>query len=70
MLVPQMDFNLLHETHTGVETQNACIEAIYPATTPELRAAIASGLRDYCRLDTLAMMIALERLRVSPRPIT
>lgn len=36
--------------------QSAYLEAIDPQTTPERREKLVNALREYCKLDTLAMV--------------
>ena len=70
-LAPELDYALLDGTKSGVEAQDAYLEAIDPATPPERREPLRRELLDYCRLDTLAMVVALERLqaKMSTSPV-
>ena len=62
-LAPELNYNQLDGARSGVEAQDAYLEAIDAATPPERRELLRHGLLDYCRLDTMAMVVALKRLR-------
>lgn len=62
-LAPELDYNRLEGTRSGVEAQDAYLEAINSATAPGRREQLHQGLLDYCALDTMAMVVALDRLR-------
>ncbi|GHH09706.1 hypothetical protein GCM10008023_06720 [Sphingomonas glacialis] len=62
-LAPELNYNQLDGARSGVEAQDAYLEAIDAATSPERRELLRHGLLDYCRLDTMAMVVALKRLR-------
>ena len=61
-LTPDLDYANLDGPQSGVEAQDAYLEAIDPLSAEERRESLRRGMLDYCRLDTLAMVIALERL--------
>jgi hypothetical protein len=63
-LAPQLDYKQLDGARSGVEAQDAYLEATDPATPAGRRKDLRRGLLDYCRLDTMAMVVALERLRL------
>ena len=46
----------LDEVQEGGMPQSAYLEAIDPQTTPERREKLVNALREYCKLDTLAMV--------------
>jgi len=54
-VAPDLDYAALGEIREGGAAQQAYVEAIHPATTPERRHALREGLLAYCRQDTLAM---------------
>ncbi|WP_225883284.1 DUF2779 domain-containing protein [Sphingomonas aliaeris] len=62
-LAPELDYGSLTGAQSGVEAQESYLEAIDGKTSLDRRQEIRRGLLDYCRLDTLAMVIALERLQ-------
>ena len=62
-LAPEFDYKQLSGARSGVEAQDAYFEASDPATPDDRREVLRRGLFDYCKLDTLAMVIALKRLR-------
>lgn len=55
-IAPQLDYQELMEVQDGTMAQSAYLEAITPATSSERRAALTRALREYCKLDTLAMV--------------
>lgn len=48
----------------GTSAQTVYLEAVAPGCDPERRSAIARDLKDYCSLDTLAMVELLGHLTV------
>jgi len=44
------------EVGNGVDAQNAYSEIVHPETTKERKQQLTEGLREYCALDTLAMV--------------
>ncbi|WP_260596650.1 DUF2779 domain-containing protein [Sphingomonas endolithica] len=67
-LAPELDYRSLTGAQSGVEAQNAYLEAIEQMTTLERREELRRGLLDYCKRDTTAMVVALDRLqRPSPQ---
>lgn len=55
-IAPDLDYSKLDEVQEGGEAQSAYLEAIDPRTAPERRAKLVSALREYCKLDTLALV--------------
>lgn len=55
-------YEALAGVHNGLQAQSAYLEAIHPKTSPDRRDEIYANLTDYCRLDTLAMVVLAERL--------
>ena len=64
-LAPELDYALLDGTRSGVEAQDAYLEAIDPVTSLEHRELLRRGLLDYCARDTVAMAVLLTRLAKS-----
>jgi len=58
---PELDYHALEGIHNGGEAMNAF--ATLPDHTPEEIKEIRKNLLAYCRLDTLAMVKILEKLR-------
>jgi len=58
---PELDYNKLDLVHNGEEAPNAYVELA--EKTSEEQARIRSALLAYCRLDTLAMVKILDKLR-------
>jgi len=58
---PELDYHKLDLIHNGNEAQSAYIELA--EKSPEERERVRSALLAYCRLDTLAMVKILEKLR-------
>jgi len=58
---PELDYHKLDLIHNGSEAQNAYVELA--GKSPEERERARSALLAYCRLDTLAMVKILEKLR-------
>lgn len=58
---PELDYHALDGVHNGSEASAAFAEL--PNHTPEEIAVIRRNLLRYCRLDTLAMVKVLEKLR-------
>lgn len=61
-LVPDLAYDQLDEVQNGGGAQDAYLEIIAPETTVERKAQRAQQLRDYCALDTLAMVRIREAL--------
>ncbi|MET3760058.1 DUF2779 domain-containing protein [Sphingomonas sp. UYEF23] len=61
-LAPELAYTTLDGARSGMEAQDAYLEAVDPATTVEQHGVIRAGLLDYCARDTLAMVVLLERL--------
>ena len=53
---PRLGYHALGEVRDGIAAQVAYETIIDPMTTPARRATLSDELRDYCRLDTLAMV--------------
>jgi hypothetical protein len=54
-IAPDLAYDEL-EVGNGGAAQNAYSEIINPETTPERKQVLTDGLREYCTLDTLAMV--------------
>lgn len=54
-IAPDLAYDKL-EVGNGGDAQNAYTEIIHPETTKERKQQLTDGLRDYCALDTLAMV--------------
>jgi len=57
----ELDHALLKEVQDGLSAQAAYHEAADPATTEDRRAALQRSLREYCKLDTLALVRVAHR---------
>jgi hypothetical protein len=55
-VAPDLDYDSLDEVRDGTAAQAAYAEMIDPATAPERKAQLEHALREYCRLDTMAMV--------------
>jgi hypothetical protein len=55
-IAPDLDYASLDEVRDGTAAQAAYAEMIDPATAPARKARLEQALREYCRLDTLAMV--------------
>jgi len=55
-IAPDLDYSRLDEVQDGGEAQSAYVEAIDPHTTPQRRDQLINALREYCKLDTLALV--------------
>jgi hypothetical protein len=55
-IAPDLDYGQLDEVQDGGMAQSAYQEMIRPDTPEERRARLAASLREYCKLDTLAMV--------------
>ena len=55
-IAPDLDYKMLEEVQHGGEAQEAYLECIHPDTTPERKKALEAHLKNYCALDTLAMV--------------
>lgn len=60
-LAPELDYSTL-EVKDGGSAQQAYLEAISAATTNDRRRAIDIALRNYCGLDTHAMIVISRRI--------
>jgi hypothetical protein len=60
-LAPELDYSTL-EVKDGGSAQQAYLEAISAATTNDRRRAIDTALRNYCGLDTHAMIVISRRI--------
>jgi hypothetical protein len=61
-LVPDLAYDQLDEVQNGGDAQDAYLEVIAPETSAERKTQRARQLRDYCALDTLAMVRIREAL--------
>ena len=66
-VAPELDYSSLADVRSGTDAQAGYLEAIHPGTAEERRSALRAALLDYCRRDTEAMMVVLDRLTASPR---
>lgn len=55
-IAPDLDYSTLDEVQDGGMAQAAYAEAIDPATAPEHRDKLICALREYCKMDTLALV--------------
>lgn len=55
-VAPDLDYAALGEVRDGTAAQAAYVETIDPQTPENRREALVRDLRDYCRLDTLALV--------------
>lgn len=55
-------YDALAEVHDGLQAQSAYLEAIHPHTSADRRKEIHANLANYCRLDTLAMVVLADHL--------
>lgn len=55
-IAPELDYSLLDEVQDGGMAQGAYLEMIDPETPDDRRVKLASSLREYCKLDTFAMV--------------
>jgi hypothetical protein len=61
-LVPDLSYDALDEVQDGGAAQQAFIEIISTETSAQRKAQRAAQLRQYCKLDTLAMVRVREAL--------
>jgi hypothetical protein len=54
-VAPDLKYDEL-DVGDGIEAQLAYSEIIYPDTSQERKQQLTEGLREYCTLDTLAMV--------------
>ena len=55
-IAPDLDYSKLGEVQEGSMAQTAYLEAIDPETPPERREKLVNSLREYCKMDTLALV--------------
>ncbi len=55
-VAPDLDYAALGEVRDGTAAQAAYAEILEEATPPDRRQGLIDALRDYCRLDTLALV--------------
>jgi hypothetical protein len=60
-LVPDLRYDALQGVQDGAMAIEAYLELIDPSCRPERKAALEAQLRQYCRLDTLAMVAIWAR---------
>jgi hypothetical protein len=58
-LAPKLDYAVLEHVQDGNDAQQAYLEAVHPLTAMSRKAELEKALRQYCRLDSRAM-IAIE----------
>jgi hypothetical protein len=61
-IAPELNYHDLQGVQNGNAAQGAFFEAISSACPPERRTELDTQLRAYCRLDTWAMVVLVERL--------
>ena len=61
-IAPELNYSDLDGVQDGNAAQGAFFEAIDANTTPARRAEIDASLRAYCKLDTWAMVVLVQRL--------
>lgn len=61
-VAPDLGYDTLVEVKSGTDAQLGYLEALDPDTSPVRREAIRQALEAYCRRDTEAMMVVLERV--------
>lgn len=61
-VAPDLGYETLVEVRSGTDAQLGYLEALCPETSPQRREAVRQALEAYCRRDTEAMMVVLERL--------
>ena len=61
-IAPELDYAELDDVAGGAQAQDAYAEAIDAASTPQRKARLEQALREYCRRDTLAMIVVLHHL--------
>lgn len=61
-IAANLAYDGLADVRSGSDAQAGYAEAVAPETYPERRAAIHVALLEYCRRDTEAMMVVLDRL--------
>ncbi len=64
-VAPDLRYSRLIDVQSGADAQASYREATHPDTSDERKAALRSALLDYCRRDTEALMVVLDRLTVS-----
>ena len=65
-MAPELDYANLEGVSSGTGAQDAYSEAINTDTPPERKAQLETALREYCRRDTLAMVVVLRYLMDGP----
>jgi hypothetical protein len=55
-IAPDLDYSKLDEVQEGGAAQSAFLETIDPQTPQERREKLIGALREYCRMDTLALV--------------
>lgn len=61
-IAPELSYHDLEGVQDGNAAQGAFFEAVNPATCAERKAQINAQLRAYCKLDTWAMVVLVQRL--------
>jgi hypothetical protein len=65
-IAPALEYATLGKVQHGAAAQAAYREIIHPATAPERRATLIRDLKDYCALDTLALVRVARRFEGRP----
>jgi len=61
-LAPKLDYAALEHVQDGGAAQRAYLEATHPLTGASRKAELENALRQYCRLDSQAMIAIEEAL--------
>ena len=61
-IAPELSYHDLQGVQDGNAAQGAFFEAVSPDCTAERKAQLNQQLRDYCKLDTWAMVVLVKRL--------
>ncbi len=65
-VAPELAYGSLGEVQSGTDAQAGYLEAVHPDTSEKRRIVIRTALLDYCRRDTEAVMVVLDRLTALP----
>ena len=55
-VAPDLDYSALEDITQGAQASEAYLEILAPETSVERRARLIEALREYCKLDTWAMV--------------
>ncbi len=61
-IAPELNYHDLDGVQDGNAAQGAFFEAVAPQCTPQRKAELDQQLRAYCKLDTWAMVVLVQRL--------